>query len=61
MGEQGGVNGGRTVIDELTVMLSLSGTNNVTNLIGNEGIVAIKLSYQIFCVNMASCPDSPES
>ena len=46
------------LIDEFTMMLSLSGTNNATYFLGNEKIATIKLIYWIYVsyTNLEHCP-----
>ena len=57
MKEVDGGPGGNNLIDKFTVMLSLSGGNNVTYLIGDEEIATIKLMYLIYvsCANLENC------
>ena len=56
IGEKNGPNGGRTLIDQFTVVLSLSAAENDIYQIGDVGIVAIKLRYKMFCKNSSDCP-----
>ena len=48
-------NGEKDLIDEFTVMLSLSGAYNLT-LNGKEQLATVALSYQIHCTNLLDCP-----
>ena len=43
------------LIDEFTIALSLSGSNNVTH-IGEKELATTALSYQLHCKNLPNCP-----
>ena len=48
-------NGEKDLIDEFTIVLSLSGEYNLT-LTGKEQLATMALSYQIHCTNLPDCP-----